>query len=93
MNNNKEKIKEIVLENNKEDEILEVKDIIFNINQKIPDYILYNNRLFYKTKYYSQTFNNITFFCKRRRHNEHLKKGIFCNSIIKKININNHFKY
>ena len=55
MNNNKGKIKEIVLENNKEDEILEVKDIIFNINQKIPDYILNNNTLFYKTKYYSQT--------------------------------------
>ena len=80
-NNNNEKNTEIVLDKKKEDEILELKDLIFVINKKTPDYILYNNRIFYKAKYYSKTINSETFFCKRRRHNEHLKNGLFCKAL------------
>ena len=33
--------------------ILEIKDNIYNITEKSPDNIIYNKRWFYKVKYYS----------------------------------------
>ena len=92
-NINNEKNSEKIIDNDKENEVLEVKDNIYDINYKTPKYILYNNRIFYKDNYYSKSTNSETFFCKKRRYNEHLKNGLFCNAIIKKIIFNNKIKY
>jgi len=92
-NINNEKNSEKRRDNDKENEILEVKDNIYDINYKTPKFILYNNRIFYKDNYYSKSTNSETFFCKKRRYNEHLKNGLFFNAIIKKIIFNNKIKY
>ena len=70
-------------------DIIEIKDILFNIeilnNLK---YILYNNRYFILASKTQQSIDQsiITYYCKNRRKNKH-KKGLFCYSIIKSIHI------
>ena len=73
-------------EQNKVDNIIEVKDKIFNIaSHGISEKILYENRTFIKDRHQTNNYPfTINYRCKNQRKNEHILGANFCNALIKR---------
>ena len=77
----------LVIHNLNEHNLTEVKGkIISNLDLLNTNEVLYDNRIFVlaPATQQSKDENILTFYCKNRRKNEHLKTGLYCNAILKK---------
>ena len=79
---------------NKNEEILDVKNKVFNINHIIEDTIIYGGKIFVKEKRKTQKYpNKINYRCKNKRKNEHKRNSNFCSALVKRIKVKNYVVY
>ena len=64
--------------------IIEVKNKRFVINNEIYENILYDNRIFKLSNIKHKDNETLTYFCGNRRKYEYKKEGLFCKAIINK---------
>ena len=69
----------------KKNNVVEVKDKLFKINEEIPKEINYEGKLFIKDRHQGKTNSNeINYRCKNNRKDERIRKTAFCNALIKR---------
>ena len=71
----------------------DVKDIKFNLDIEIANEIFYGNRKYIIESKQPKNENINTYFCRNIRRKEHLKKGLFCYSIVKRVIYKKNFIY
>ena len=69
----------------KNNNVVEVKDKIFKINEEIPKEIYYEGKLFLKDRHQGKlNTNEINYRCKNNRKDERIRNTAFCNALIKR---------
>jgi hypothetical protein len=63
----------------------DVKDKKFNLDIEIANEIYYDNRKYIIIPKQPKNENKITNFFRNKRRKKHLKKGLFCNNIVKRV--------
>ena len=65
--------------------VLEVKDKLFKLNEEIQKEIYYNGKLFIKDRHQGKRGNKEIYYkCKNNRQDERIRSTAFCNALIKR---------